>query len=144
MGYSVYYEISPKVSKKAYNAALEKINSMIYQYTQDNRGSMYSLSGYSAHSKTYSGVQFNGARDEACEPFCLPKYENLKEFFDRGAWTKTNRRLYTPAVIATCLLLRKELKKNFKVRTDDGELENDEFYEQGVTLLLQYHRWAEK
>lgn len=129
MGYTHYWEFKPIPRGKAkqvealYQRALKDCNKVIQawqsRYPKGGYSDHYRLSGYSAHSKEYGGLEVNGKGDLAHEPFTLR--EHYRQNLESPGWDfcKTARKPYDTVVVA-CLAILKHYLKGLIVVSSDG------------------------
>ena len=99
-------------TEKAYQKAIKECTKVIRYYSETHGG----LSGYSAHSDTYGGVNFNGSqRVGQCETFILREHFSQNESFN---FCKTNRYQYDTVVTACLIILKHRLGDSIRVGSD--------------------------
>lgn len=140
MGYTHYWSFksshgnTDKVEKQ-YQLAIKQCNKIIKGYNrQFEKGDDKRLSGYSAHASKYSGIHFNGVKDNGHEDFCLRAHYNQN---DPRNFCKTARKPYDEVVVACLVILKHYLKDYIEVGSDG---ESVDFWEgcllvQNVTRL---------
>lgn len=111
MGHTHYWTFRGQPNSIAYARALRDINKLA-------RSCKDLLSGYSAHApaNVYTGVKFNGKREEACEDFtlrALPR-DAANGFF----FCKTNENPYDLVVMAALAILKHRLGEQVTIDTD--------------------------
>lgn len=133
MGYTHYWTFKKNRGNKAsdveklYQKAVKECNDLIFKVAKGQVKDMdkISLSGYSAHSKTYGGIKFNGARENAHEDFYLREHFT-QNFDDRGYclsgfnFCKTAYKEYDIVVVACLTILSYRLGDLIDV-SSDGE-----------------------
>lgn len=121
MGYTHYFEVTNKTGKvslaseKKWTKATNLINTLVYNFSQEHGG----ISGFSAHAVPgkYSGVKFNGSRDNGCEDFFLRETYSLQS--DVGfSCCKTNRLPYDVLVTASLCILHHYLGNKVIINSD--------------------------
>lgn len=122
MGYTHYWGIKPvkggtELNEKRYKRAIKQCNRVIKAYHNQHRGYGESLSGYSAHSDRYGGLNFNGARGNICEDFIFREHFKENEPFE---FCKT-RRLPYDLVVTACLSIMKHYLKDAIEVSSDGD-----------------------
>lgn len=117
MGYTHYWTFVPKrgdatKNEKSYQNAIKKCSKVIRSYSKQFGG----LSGYSAHSDTYGGINVNGSeRVGQCESFILREHLNQNEAFN---FCKTGRYQYDTVVTACLIILKHYLKDAVSIGSD--------------------------
>lgn len=130
MGYTHYWTFkkpqrgdAQKV-ERAYQRAIKACNVVIRAYNdQFERGDFRRLSGFSAHSKGYGGLQINGRGAQAHEDFMLREHfkQNFEPFGRGFHFCKTARKPYDVVVVACLIILKKYLGSNIVVGSDGQE-----------------------
>jgi hypothetical protein len=128
MGYTHYWGFAKRTgnakrTEELYQKAIKDCQKVI-QYAKKN---IVNLSGYSAHTTGYGGINFNGVREEAHEPFVLREHLNQNEHF---TFCKTARKDYD-VVVTACLAILKYRLKNYIDVSSDGHPED---FIEGVAL----------
>jgi hypothetical protein len=117
MGYTHYYSIdTKKISQTRWDRVCRILNTIVYEYGQEHGG----ISGFSAHSKPgkYSGMSFNGSRENGYEPFEL-RAEIGKQ--DPRGFCKTARKPYDSLVTAVLSILQLEFGQDVVKVGSDGD-----------------------
>ena len=116
MGYTAYIRFNVKRGQarkleRAYQKAIRTIDA----YVKRCKRAGHRLSGYTAHVHGYSGIKFNGIKDDSCEDFVLRAH--LKEN-DSLIFCKTNFKPYTPVVYGALWRLKKYLGDAVEISCD--------------------------
>jgi hypothetical protein len=118
MGYTHYWTFKKaktgqaRQTEQKYQKAVADCNKIIQYYSQEFGG----LSGYSAHTNGYDGINFNGSmRVGQCEDFVLRERFSLNEGFN---FCKTNNNPYDTVVTACLIVLKHRLGDNISVSSD--------------------------
>jgi len=122
MGYTHYFTFldchgNTATVERAYQNAIKDCNKIIAAYYNKNKGTELSLSGYSAHSNNYGGINLNGKGELGHEAF------NLREHFKQNLgfnFCKTARKPYD-IVVTACLVVLKYHLANFIEVSSDGQ-----------------------
>ena len=136
MGYTHYWTFKKTHGKtqkleELYQKAIKDCNKIIKAYYKENKGTEKSLSGYSAHSKVYGGLNVNGARGNDCEDFTMREHftQNF-ENSDNFNFCKTRRYFYDEVVTACLSVMKFYLGDNITVESD-GDYDD---FKDGVNL----------
>jgi hypothetical protein len=124
MGYTHYWTFKkiPKGQAKkaelAYQKAVIDAHRIIMYWSNLNGG----LSGYSAHTKlgAYGGINVNGSKSDAHEPFILREHVKQNEGFN---FCKTAQKPYDTVVTACLIALQYRLGTLVEVSSDGSELD---------------------
>ncbi len=123
MGYTHYFTIKKGPRGKAaqseakYQKAVLECTKMIQFYSKTFGG----LSGYSAHSNKYQGINVNGSeRVGQCEPFILREHLSQNEAF---GFVKTRQYPYDTVVTACLIVLKHRLGELIEI-SSDGNADN--------------------
>ena len=123
MGYTHYFTFkkAPKGQaakvEKLYQLAIKDCQKIIRKYSKEFGG----LSGYSAHSTKYSGINFNGSeRMGSCEDFVLREHYNEN---DLNNFCKTGQYDYDKVVVACLIALKNRLGELISIGSDGFEHE---------------------
>ena len=117
MGYTHYYSFISKrgeaaQTEKKYQRAVNDCAKVIRHYSETFGG----LSGYSAHSKTYGGINVNGSeRVGQCETFILREHFSQN---DSSNFCKTGRYQYDTVVTACLIILKHRLGDSVRIGSD--------------------------
>ena len=122
MGYTHYFTFKKPArgqaskTEKLYQLAIKDCQKIILKYSADFGG----LSGYSAHTSNYAGINFNGSdRVGGCENFVLREHYNENIGFQS---CKTAGYSYDVVVVACLVALKARLGDLITIGSD-GDLE---------------------
>jgi hypothetical protein len=141
MGHTNYLSINIPTKgirelEESYQLAIKQMNKLIRSYQSEVKSidakHPARLSGYSAYTsnKEYTGINFNGTQEDACEPFILR--EHFKENISHGI--KTNQGYYDVVVKACMLLLKHYLPDQVQVSCDG----NADDFKGSIDLIRRY------
>jgi len=117
MGYTHYWTFKGQrgqtsQNEKKYQTAIVKCAKLIRDYSETHGG----LSGYTAHSKTYGGLNVNGSeRVGSCEPMSFREHMSQNEAFN---FCKTRQYPYDTVVVACLLILKHYLGDAIDIASD--------------------------
>lgn len=134
MGLTHYYSFKFKRGMaKQYQLAVNDCARIIKTWSKVNGG----LSGYTPHTPlgAYGGIEVNGAKDQAHEPFVLP--ETFKEACSKDWFVKTAGKSYDPVVRACLLALSRRLGDSFEYSSD---CTNKEQWERAIKITSRVLR----
>lgn len=121
MGYTHYWtcDKAPKgqasIVERQYQKAIKDCQKIIkYYQKRQPKGSDTRLSGYSAHTDWYGGIEFNGCRGNQCESLSFRDHWPENE----PAFCKTGRRPYDIVVVACLAVMKHRMGPLFYVDSD--------------------------
>ena len=121
MGHTHYWQFNKKTAStvlntRRYNRTIAKINLVVKRYNElMPKGSDLRLSGYSAFTSNYGGVNFNGCRGNDHEAFILRECFNENEAFN---FCKTARKPYDAVVCAALIILKHYMQDAVEISSD--------------------------
>jgi len=129
MGYTHYWTFKPapkglaKQAETKYQKAVEECTKVIQTYYKEYGG----LSGYTAHTKDYGGLNVNGKGDQAHETFAMREHysQNIdKEGYNSGFnFCKTARKPYDLVVVACLSIMKYQLGDLIDVQSDGDSID---------------------
>ena len=134
MGYTHYMQFekchgNTKRVEDLYQQAIKDCNLIVNQYYDDHKGTELSLSGYSAHTDNYSGINFNGKGRLGHEDFILREHFKQNRNFE---FCKTAQKPYD-VVVTACLVVLKYYLKEFINISSDGKYKD---FNAGLNLAI--------
>ncbi len=125
MGYTHYFTFKAPARGDAaaveelYQSTLKEAQRIVSFYQKHATG-LDRLSGYSAHTNRYGGLNFNGKQENAHEPLILREHYKQNEAFN---FCKTAQKPYDVVVVAVLCLLKYRLGDLIDVGSDGRALD---------------------